>query len=74
MGVGLWAIGEQLWWMPMDDGVHGEGGTKCVSMEDIEDVVFVHEGLCVCVVPPTRPCRYHGECRYHAPADSVSPR
>ena len=22
-------------------------------MEDIEDVVFVHEGLCVCVVPFT---------------------
>ena len=37
--------------MPVDEGVHCEGGAKCIEVEDVEDVVFMHEGLCVRVVP-----------------------
>ena len=35
--------------MPVDEGVHCEGGVECVEVEDVEDVMFMHEGLRVCV-------------------------
>ena len=53
MGVVLRAVGEWLWWVPVDERVHGEGGAERVKVEDVEYVVFVHEGLCVRVVPLT---------------------
>ncbi len=31
--------------------MHGEAGAKCVEVEDVEDFVFVHEGLGVGVDP-----------------------
>ena len=39
----------------MDEGVHYEGSAECIEVEDVEDVVFMHEGLCVRVVPFTSP-------------------
>lgn len=53
MVVVLGAIGECLWWVPVDKGMHGDASAECVEMEYVEDVMFVHERLCMCVFPFT---------------------
>ena len=35
----------------MDVGMHEDAGSEGVQVEYVEDSMFVHEGLCVCIGP-----------------------
>ena len=49
MCVVFWAVEGGRW--RVYEGVHGEAGAEGIEVEDVEDVVFVHEGLGVGVDP-----------------------
>ena len=51
MRVVFWAV-DGGWW-GVYKRVHGEAGSEGVEVEDVEDVVFVHEGLGMGVDPFT---------------------